>query len=712
MGGTLGRQLRVMNGIQELFLRAGEPHVFASGACELLAGLGPFPSVSLSMRTSSGSRYETGWARGCTPVRESTFAIHTDASNGVLTIGFDEETPPDEDTRTLFRTIASTVARSIEMLERRRADHAGARRLRRLRERLDAISQALERSGTDASRIYEEVLRDVVEDLGMDIAYVGSVENGRAVLKHVYPRDIRGESDTAFVIDGTLTGWMLDSGESAVGLTGLLADARFSHLHHLRQQGTTTFAGAPFALDDRQWFLSLGGAKPRAPFDEDEIDYLRTLAAFFRMSCLQDELRRLQFFDEQTGMPNQTMFRRRVDEIIALDPSRTFFMLRLEIEHLHAFVRRKGEREGNELVKSLALSLQQAARENIVYRTGAETFTVLCPQISDDVSVDELGALLASAADEVLVEFGSGNANIGAAAYARDGHSVEELERALIDALDEARSDDMPELIFRSLARDSEVRHRRALRRELQQALRNGELMLYFQPYSDLRSNTFVGAEALLRWDSPTRGIVLPSEFIPLAEQTDLIAEIGTWVMNRALEIAAPWQRYGEFEISVNVSARQVGPQLVEMLSHVLSVSGFDPTRLVLEITESTAMDVNRDVVNVLNRCHELGVRIAIDDFGTGYSSLAYLKQLPVDIVKLDRTFVEGLPYDPYDAAIASAVIAMGTRFGSVILAEGVETDEQLHWLRAAGCTLAQGYRLAAPMPPEELAGLLAEAVA
>jgi len=564
----------------------------------------------------------------------------------------------------------------------------------------------------NTARTYEEVLRDVAEDLGMDIAYVGSIERGRAQLAYIFPARIRDEGYTSFDVPNTLVGWMMESGETAVGLTGLLEDARFSHMGHLRQQGTQTFAGAPFALDDRQWFLAMGGSKERPPFDADEMDYLRTFAAFFRMSCLQDELRRLQFFDELTGLPNQTMFRRRLGEVIERDPTRTFFMLRLEVEHLNAFVRRKGEREGNELVKRLAATLQRTARENIVYRTAAESFTVLCHEIADEENVDELGVALASAADEVLVEFGTGNLNIGAAAYARDGHNVEELERALRDALDEARTDDVPELIFRSLASDSAVRQRRALRRELHDALRNGELTLHFQPYTDLRSNTFVGAEALLRWNSPLRGLVLPGEFIPVAEQTELIAEIGTWVLRRALEIAAPWQRFGEFEISVNVSAKQVGPQLVETLAAVLKETGFDPTRLVLEITESTAMDVNRDVVNVLNRCHALGVRIAIDDFGTGYSSLSYLKQLPVDIVKLDRSFVEGLPYDPFDAAIASAVIAMGTRFGSVILAEGVETDEQLQWLRTSGCTLAQGYRFAAPMPPDELAGLLSEAVA
>ncbi|MBV9271233.1 MAG: EAL domain-containing protein, partial [Candidatus Eremiobacteraeota bacterium] len=366
----------------------------------------------------------------------------------------------------------------------------------------------------------------------------------------------------------------------------------------------------------------------------------------------------------------------------------------------------------DELIKRLATALQRAARENIVYRTSPESFTVLCPEIAEDLSVDELGASLAAAADDALVEFGARNANIAAAAYARDGHNVGELERALRDALDEARTDDTPDLIFRSLASDSEVRHRRAIRRELHDALRNGELSLLFQPYTDLRTNAFIGAEALLRWNSPARGLVLPGEFIPIAEQTDLICEIGTWVMREALRTAAPWQRFREFEIAINVSAKQVGPALVDTLDDVLKDTGFDPTCLVIEITESTAMDVNRDVLNVLNRCHALGVRIAIDDFGTGYSSLAYLKKLPVDIVKLDRAFVEGLPQDPFDAAIASAVIAMGTRFGSLILAEGVETDEQLQWLRMSGCSLAQGFRLAPPMPPDELAGLLAVAVA
>lgn len=713
MSGSLVRGLALMRGIQELYLDATEPHAFAASACELIGRTGGFPRVEFSMRDSSGSNCEGAWSRAAAGVLVlAAFPVQTGNSDGVLTITAGEESELDASGREDLQGIAHALARSIETLVRRRADAAGARRLRRMRERLDAISRSIERSASGTAALQRDLLREVAHDLDAGIACLGYVtDDGEAEFVHVYPADAAGEYPSRGRIDGTLVAWIVERGEDAAGLVSLGANQRFRRLDPLHTEATQSFAGAAFAVDGRRWFVALAGDRERAPFQPDELDYIRTVASYFRMSCLQERVKRLQFFDEATGLPNHAMLTRRIEELIERQPGRSFFVLAVAPDDFWAVARTWGAREADAVLKDLGSALQAAAREHVVFRGKGETFTVLCPAIDDDVRADELGRALAYAARGQLSSFTSSSISIGAAAYLRDGNTAEEIDAALNQALAEARSDDRPDLIFRSLPSDSIVSEHRTLHRELEQALRNDEFVLHYQPYSSLVTGQFVGAEALLRWESPARGTVMPDEFIPLAERTGLIEEIGAWVMREATRTAAQWQRHGDFEIAVNVSAMQVTPRLVTLIRDAAGAAHLDTDRIVIEITESTAMDKG-DVVGVLHRCHGLGVRVAIDDFGTGYSSLAYLKQLPVDIVKLDRSFVGGLPGDPFDAAIAAAVIAMGTRFGSVVLAEGVENDAQLEWLRRAGCTLAQGFFIARPMGADEIARVLASEVA
>ena len=263
---------------------------------------------------------------------------------------------------------------------------------------------------------------------------------------------------------------------------------------------------------------------------------------------------------------------------------------------------------------------------------------------------------------------------------------------------------------------DEEVRVAARRRAETDQALRqaveNGELRLVYQPKVALDSDRIMGVEALLRWEHPELGTVSPMDFIPLAEETGLIVPIGAWVLEEACRQWCQWRESfpdrSPLLVAVNVSGRQLDAALVEYVEGVLARSGMDPATLCLEVTESVVMDNIETTIGVLRALSALGVKLSLDDFGTGYSSLAYLKRLPLDMVKIDRAFVSGLGHDNEDTAIVAAIMGMAHALDMSVVAEGVETEDQLSGLRRLGCEYAQGYYFSRPQPPDAIAELLA----
>jgi EAL domain-containing protein (putative c-di-GMP-specific phosphodiesterase class I) len=254
------------------------------------------------------------------------------------------------------------------------------------------------------------------------------------------------------------------------------------------------------------------------------------------------------------------------------------------------------------------------------------------------------------------------------------------------------------------------VQDRYNLRAALRGALQRGELALFYQPQVELSTRRMIGAEALIRWRHPDLGLVPPCRFIPLAEETGLIAPIGEWVINEACRRNKAWQNRGlpPIRISVNVSARQFRDgTLTDVVAQALAASGLAAAWLELELTESLLMDDREGGARTMRELRALGVSLAIDDFGTGYSSLSAVKTFPISRLKIDRSFVEGLPDNADDAAVAGAVIALGRQLGLEVIAEGVETEEQAAALAASGCDEAQGYLFSKPVPVEEFEGLL-----
>jgi EAL domain-containing protein (putative c-di-GMP-specific phosphodiesterase class I) len=256
---------------------------------------------------------------------------------------------------------------------------------------------------------------------------------------------------------------------------------------------------------------------------------------------------------------------------------------------------------------------------------------------------------------------------------------------------------------------EDDAQGRRSLEADLATALGDEELYLLYQPIFDLGTARIEGVEALLRWRHPVRGIVGPDEFIPLAEESGLIVPIGRWVLEQACSRAAAWARAGRaIGVSVNVSALQLGrPDFFEDVRRTLADSGLDPSSLLLEVTETTVMRDIAAAAEDLQQVKDLGVRIAIDDFGTGYASLSHLQRMPVDVLKVDRSFVAALDQDEQNASLLSAIVGLGRSLSMKVLAEGIETDEQLQAVTEIGCEMGQGYHLGRPNPPEAIDGLL-----
>jgi EAL domain-containing protein (putative c-di-GMP-specific phosphodiesterase class I) len=270
-------------------------------------------------------------------------------------------------------------------------------------------------------------------------------------------------------------------------------------------------------------------------------------------------------------------------------------------------------------------------------------------------------------------------------------------------------------LLRRALDPRAGLSTRRRLERDLRAAVVEGGLLLYYQPRLSLASGTIVAAEALLRWPHPRHGLISPATFIPIAERTDLVTEIGGFVLGTACAEAAHWQTLSPGivpTVSVNVSARQLADgALLEQLSTALDASGLSPEQLELELTESMMVETGVETLLTLSAIRDLGVGLALDDFGTGYASLSMLKRLPLTVMKLDRSLVRGLPEDREDAAIVQAVVATGHALGLTVVAEGIETDVQRAFLSGIGCDEGQGFLFSHPQPAAALATRLMLAV-
>jgi diguanylate cyclase (GGDEF)-like protein len=360
-----------------------------------------------------------------------------------------------------------------------------------------------------------------------------------------------------------------------------------------------------------------------------------------------------------------------------------------------------GRRIGDELLRQVAARFRGTLREeDVVAHLAGDEFAVGLFDIRQHFEATTVAQKLQATLDAPFLIEGHDlrvGASVGISVFPQDGMEAE----ALLRIAKEGHANPDHSVAFYSLDMNQGMHERMRIESGLRHALGHGELLLYYQPKFEIGSDRIVGAEALVRWSHPERGLVPPSEFIPLAETTGLIVQVGEWVLEQACAQAAVWQRAGlrPFRLAVNVSAREFTESLPTRVAETLARYALDPCWLELEITESTLMhDIDR-VICIMDRINALGVALSLDDFGTGYSSLSYLKRFPIHTLKIDRSFTTGIPQDASDCAIASTIISIGRQLGHRVIAEGVETLEQLSFLRDAGCDEVQGYLYAAPLP-------------
>nr|WP_314874435.1 EAL domain-containing protein [uncultured Pseudomonas sp.] len=440
------------------------------------------------------------------------------------------------------------------------------------------------------------------------------------------------------------------------------------------------------------------------------------VAVFADISSLKHAQAKLDYqahHDPLTGLPNRALFENRLHAALQCSQvsNRQGAVLFLDLDRFKHINDSLGHPVGDLLLKGIAQRLKEQVRDvDTVARLGGDEFIILLPGLHKPSDASAIANKLLTC---FSAPFQAGehefftSASIGISLYPQDGSDVASLIRNADAAMyrSKAKGRNRVEAYTRDLTAQASVRV--ALENELRRAIERNELSLCYQPKLSLKTQNLVGAEALIRWNHPTFGDVSPEHFIHLAEENGTILQLGDWVLEQACRQMQQWQkRYQSFgPLSINLAGAQMRqPHLAKRIEQLLKTYQLKAGDLQLEITENFIMSQAEEALSVLHQLKQLGVQLAIDDFGTGYSSLSYLKRLPLDILKIDQSFIRGLPDDPHDAAITRAIIALGRSMQLTIIAEGVENQAQQHFLAAEGCEQIQGYIVSLPLPPEEFA--------
>ncbi|MDX5376913.1 MAG: EAL domain-containing protein [Halomonas sp.] len=435
---------------------------------------------------------------------------------------------------------------------------------------------------------------------------------------------------------------------------------------------------------------------------------------------IQESKHRLTFYDSLTGLPNRRLLLDRLEMVVkgTRRSERYAALLFIDLDDFKVINETQGLQRGDRFLRLVAQKLEEVVRESdTLSRLGADEFVLLIHDLGLDVEqaahaaerVAEklLGQISSAQAEDEQVLTLPISASIGITLFANGQANVDSAMRQADMALQQAKLAGGNTLRFFNADMQADVMERVHLEADLHQALARDELRLHYQVQVDDAAKV-TGVEALLRWEHPQRGLVPPGLFIPLAEKNRLILPIGYWVLETACCQLAVWAQESGKEtltISVNVSSVQFHqPDFVARVQHTLERTGADPARLVLEVTESLLMEEPERVRNIMLRLSKLGIRFSLDDFGTGYSSLNYLKRLPLDELKIDKSFIDGVLDDPVDAAIVTTTITLANSLGLEVTAEGVETEAQHRWLLEHGCEAFQGYLFGRPLALEELA--------
>ena len=484
------------------------------------------------------------------------------------------------------------------------------------------------------------------------------------------------------------------------------------HYDFFKADGTITFAEfSVFPKRDKEGkvcgFRGVGQDITERKRAEEKIQYMAT-------------------HDALTGLPNRLMFSQLLNHVIqaARRYKRQFAVLFIDLDRFKTINDTLGHDAGDQLLQEIGARLKQTLRasdviarlevdEGVVARLGGDEFVILIEEVNDLSQLKTVSHRILSAVIKPMIIMGEEcriTASIGISIFPKDAEDEQSLMKNADIAMYFAKEEGKNNFQFYSMDIQSKLLEHLSIETNLRYALERNELSLHYQAKVNFKTNAITGVEALLRWQNPSLGSVTPTQFIPVAEETGLIISIGKWVMKTACAQNVAWQQQGLPVVctAVNLSMRQLTDEnLIDDIRTALNDSGMDPKLLELEITESMVMHNPTRMIAVLAKIKSLGVRLAIDDFGTGYSSLAQIKHFPIDTLKVDRSFIRNIPQDAEDKAITEAIIAMGKTLSLTVVAEGVETLEQMNFLKDHSCDEMQGYYFSKPVVAEQFAELL-----
>jgi len=457
----------------------------------------------------------------------------------------------------------------------------------------------------------------------------------------------------------------------------------------------------------------------------DELDILNdaTIELSFELENLEHQvaereqaLQQMALYDTLTGLANRGYLEKQLETLFAANRlnHKPFALLSLDLDHFKRINDSIGHHMGDRLLVEAANRLREAVGDgNTTARLGGDEFTIVVPDISDSSALLAIAHQVLTRLREPFVIEGAEiltSTSIGITVAPENGSTPQELIRNADIAMYKAKDSGRSTVHFFTQRMNEEVQEQILLEAELRIALKRRDFVLFYQPLIDLASGRVVSAEALVRWIHPEKGLIPPIRFIPLLEDTGMITVLGDQVLDMATRQLREWSLAGidDMPVAINLSVRQMQDNfLLEKLSDAITRNQLKPSQLRLEITESLLMENTDRTIDLLNAIKALGIATAIDDFGTGYSSLSYLKRLPVDVIKIDRSFVKDIPFDKNDVEICGAVIAMAQKLELRVVAEGVETEAQADFLRLNHCDIVQGFLYSKPIPAAEFTAML-----
>lgn len=588
-----------------------------------------------------------------------------------------------------------------------------ARNLLKLRQQqllLADRADHLERELEDSERALERTVRDSSERLAQVIDTVpalisASDSEGRFLFLNAYHSKITG-IDPATAI-----------GQDSSDVLGAEAGSRNKTLDQMVLDGKKALNSYEEEIIDaagkKRAFLTT--KSPLKNASNEIIGILTSSLDITDRKAAENHLYHVARHDALTGLPNRTALRDHLRQEIARARrgDRKLALQLLDIDRFKSVNDALGPSVGDRLLKAIAQRLRVAVREvDIVARLGGDEFAILQSDVGDPSETSELAKRIIEVIGQPLFFEGheiNPTASIGISMHPDDGNDVDALMKNADFAMYRAKANGGNGYEYASVGMTDRARDAIVLEADLRRALQRQEFRLHYQPQINLASGQIVGAEALLRWEHPTKGMISPGNFLPMAEQNGLIVPINEWVMREACRQAVEWTDQGlpRVRIAINISPVQFRKQdMRALVKEILETSGLEAQRLDLELTENILME-NADVVTKdLLYLQDLGVGFSIDDFGTGYSSLGYIKQFPVNRLKIDQGFVRNLTTDPNDAAIVKAIIGLGKSLNLSVIGEGVETREQADFLREQGCDEVQGFFFGRPQPSERFVEL------